>query len=98
MCIRDSTRAAGDRPRPLADVGLLLGSGGVFRHGPASLGEDVLTAVLADHGGGWTLPAAAAHGEDTAYVLFACGLLAGRHPDAARALAATVPAGVRTKG
>ncbi|MFW5469174.1 glutamate mutase L [Knoellia sp. CPCC 206435] len=84
------SRAAGDRPRPLADVGLLLGSGGVFRHGPAALGDEVLTAVLADHGGGWTLPATAAHGEDTAYVLFACGLLAGRHPLAARALAATL--------
>ena len=84
------TRAAGDRPRPLADVGLLLGSGGVFRHGPAALGDTVLTAVLSDHGGGWTLPAAAAHGEDTAYVLFACGLLAERHPGAALALARSI--------
>ncbi|KGN40191.1 glutamate mutase L [Knoellia aerolata] len=84
------TRAAGDRPRPLADVGLLLGSGGVFRHGPPALGDEVLTAVLSDHGGGWTLPAEAAHGEDTAYVLFACGLLADRHPAAARALAGTL--------
>ena len=83
-------RVVGDRPRPLADVGLVLGSGGVFRHGPAALGADVLSAVTADHAGGWTVPAAAAHGVDTAYVLFACGLLAGTHAEAARALALTV--------
>lgn len=83
-------RVVGDRPRPLADVGLVLGSGGVFRHGPPDLAPGVLTAVAGDHAGGWTVPAAAAHGVDTAYVLFACGLLADRHPGAARALALSV--------
>lgn len=83
-------RVVGDRPRPLADVGLVLGSGGVFRHGPADLVSGVLSAVGSDHAGGWTVPAAAAHGVDTAYVLFACGLLAAEHPGAARALALSV--------
>lgn len=87
-------RAAGERPRPLADVGLVLGSGGVLRHGPASLQEIVLGAVAGDHGGGWTVPAAATRGVDTAYVLFACGLLAEAHPEAARALAATLARGL----
>ncbi|GGB82683.1 glutamate mutase [Knoellia flava TL1] len=83
-------RVVGDRPRPLADVGLVLGSGGVFRHGPADLAEGVLGAATSDHAGGWTVPAAAARGVDTAYVLFACGLLADAHPEAARALALTI--------
>ncbi|MFW5473936.1 glutamate mutase L [Knoellia sp. CPCC 206450] len=83
-------RVAGDRPRPLADVGLVLGSGGVFRHGPVALADGVLSAVTSDHAGGWTVPAAAARGVDTAYVLFACGLLADAHPEAARQLARTI--------
>lgn len=83
-------RVVGDRPRPLADVGLVLGSGGVLRHGPHGLAEDVLGAVVSDHAGGWTVPAAATQGVDTAYVLFACGLLAEGHPTAARVLAASI--------
>lgn len=83
-------RGAGDRPRPLADVGLVLGSGGVLRHGPMELSEGVLCAVTSDHAGGWTVPAAATTRVDTAYVLCACGLLADTHPEAARALAGSV--------
>ncbi|MFC7486401.1 glutamate mutase L [Knoellia sp. CPCC 206453] len=83
-------RVIGDRPRPLADVGLVLGSGGVLRHGPDGLADGVLRAVVNDHAGGWTVPAAATQGVDTAYVLFACGLLAEGHPVAARALAASI--------
>ncbi|KGN32832.1 glutamate mutase [Knoellia sinensis KCTC 19936] len=86
-------RVVGDRPRPLADVGLVLGSGGVFRHGPDGLAESALGAVGTDHAGGWTVPADATRGVDTAYVLFACGLLADTHPAAARALAETVARG-----
>lgn len=83
-------RVVGDRPRPLADVGLVLGSGGVLRHGPDALAGGVLGAVAGDHAGGWTVPAAATQGVDAAYVLFACGLLAAAHPQAARALASTL--------
>jgi len=83
-------RVVGDRPRPLADVGVVLGSGGVLRHGPGTLSGEVLGAVGNDHAGGWTVPAAATQVVDTAYVLFACGLLAQVHPRAARALALTI--------
>ena len=79
----------GDSPRPLTRVGLLVGSGGVLRHtGAAATG--VLEAVIADHGGGWKVPVAARTGVDTAYVLFAVGLLGDTHPDVAAALARTV--------
>lgn len=83
-------RVVGDRPRPLADVRLILGSGGVLRHGPDGVAGGVLRAVVSDHAGGWTVPAAATQGVDTAYVLFACGLLAEEHPAAARTLAASI--------
>lgn len=83
-------RVVGDRARPLADVRLVLGSGGVLRHGPDGLADGVLGAVVSDHAGGWTVPGAATQGVDTAYVLFACGLLSQEHPAAARALARTI--------
>src|SRR5690606_9199256 len=51
--------APGEAPRPLKDVALLLGSGGVLRHGEPEAADRVLAAVLADHGGGWRPPAAA---------------------------------------
>jgi uncharacterized protein (TIGR01319 family) len=75
-------------PRPLADVSVLVGSGGVLRHAPDGLGARVLAAALSDHGGGWRVPARARTVVDRTYVLFAVGLLAAEHPAAARALAA----------
>ena len=84
----------GDGPRPLARVGLLVGSGGVLRHtGAAATG--VLDAVLADHGGGWKVPVGARTGVDTAYVLFAAGLLADTHPEVAAALARSLDEAAR---
>jgi hypothetical protein len=47
----------------------------------------VLGAVLADHAGGWKVPRAARARVDTAYLLFAAGLLADREPDVARTVA-----------
>jgi len=72
--------------RPLRAVRLLVGSGGVLRHGDEALRRAVLEPVLADHGGGWIVPEQARIGVDERYVLFAAGLLAARHPHAARAL------------
>ena len=83
---------ASERPRPLAEVVLLGGSGGVLRHAPTAVGERVLARVAGDHGGGWRVPAAARTAVDTAYVLFAVGLLAEAHPAAAAALAAPLAA------
>ncbi|MGW1489658.1 glutamate mutase L, partial [Micromonospora parva] len=72
--------------RDLRDVRLLVGSGGVLRHAPADMSGQVLSAVLADHAGGWALPRAAAAVVDADYVLAAGGLLAEEHPAAAAAL------------
>jgi hypothetical protein len=77
---------AGAPARPLRDVQMLLGSGGVLRHGDDALRRAVLEPVLTDHGGGWIVPDRARIGVDERYVLFAAGLLAQRHPQAARAL------------
>jgi uncharacterized protein (TIGR01319 family) len=82
-----------EQPRPLTDVALLVGSGGVLRHAPEGLGERVLGRALADHGGGWRVPSDARAVVDRAYLLFAVGLLAERHGEAARALAERLGAG-----
>ena len=79
--------APGEAPRPLKEVRLLLGSGGVLRHAAPTDAGAVLGAVLADHGGGWTPPPAAEARVDTAYLLFAVGLLADDRPALADAVA-----------
>jgi uncharacterized protein (TIGR01319 family) len=84
-----------ERPRPLAEVGLVLGSGGVLRHAPPGVGAAVLGAVVGDHAGGWRVPRTPRVGVDTAYLLFAVGLLAERYPVAADALAARLDRTVR---
>jgi uncharacterized protein (TIGR01319 family) len=80
----------GAPPRPLGDVGLVLGSGGVLRHATAEEGLRVLAAVTGDHAGGWRVPRSARTGVDAAYLLFAVGLLAEDQPQIARALAGQV--------
>ena len=69
--------------RDLRDVRLVVGSGGVLRHGG---GAYVLDAVLSDTAGGWPAPTAARTVVDEQYVLAAAGLLAIDHRDAATAL------------
>jgi hypothetical protein len=69
--------------RDLRDVRLVVGSGGVLRHGG---GAEVLDAVLGDAAGGWAAPAAARRVIDTEYVLAAAGLLAGDQPAVAAGL------------
>ena len=69
--------------RDLRDVRLVVGSGGVLRHGG---GDAVLDAVLGDTAGGWAAPAHARRMIDTRYVLAAAGLLATDHPVAAAGL------------
>ena len=83
----------GAGPRPLADVQVVVGSGGVLRHATTAGRDAVLQAVVADHAGGWKVPRQAAVVTDTAYLLFAVGLLRDRHPEAARALARTILGG-----
>ncbi len=60
----------------------------MLRHAPGDVGTRVLARVTGDHGGGWRVPDAARTRVDTAYVLFAVGLLADGAPAAAAALAA----------
>jgi uncharacterized protein (TIGR01319 family) len=79
-----------ESPRPLANVMTLIGSGGVLRHTDEAGRAHVLGAVLADHAGGWKVPRAASATVDTAYLLFAVGLLADREPELARAVARRV--------
>ncbi|MFQ6171777.1 glutamate mutase L [Oryzobacter sp. R7] len=81
------------RPRPLADVVLVVGSGGVLRHAPDGVAGRVLSRVVTDHGGGWRVPEDPRLRVDAVYVLFAVGLLADAHPGAARALARTLVTG-----
>jgi uncharacterized protein (TIGR01319 family) len=69
--------------RDLRDVRLVVGSGGVLRHGG---GDTVLDAVLGDTAGGWAAPADARRMIDSEYVLAAAGLLREDHPAAAAGL------------
>ncbi|HET9658438.1 MAG TPA: glutamate mutase L, partial [Kineosporiaceae bacterium] len=62
---------------------------GVLRHGDAAARAAVLGPLLADHGGGWVVPAHARLAVDARYVLFAAGLLAPYAPAAAARLATT---------
>lgn len=78
--------APGESPRPLEDVGLVVGSGGVLRHAGARIRRRVLSHVLADHAGGWRVPDRALARVDVDYVLAAAGLLRRVAPDAARGL------------
>ena len=73
--------------RDLRDVRLVVGSGGVLRHGG---GRYVLDAVLGDTAGGWAAPARARTVIDREYVLAAAGLLAIEHRHAAAALVNTL--------
>lgn len=82
-----------ERPRPLAEVSVVLGSGGVLRHSPPEVSAAVLAAVTGDHGGGWRVPDRARVGVDSSYVLFVVGLLSQVHPSAARALAGSLARG-----
>ena len=63
--------------RDLRDIRLVVGSGGVLRHGGGAV---VLDAVLGDTAGGWMVPIGAKRVIDTEYVLAAAGLLADDHP------------------
>lgn len=62
--------------RPLTRVAHVLGSGGFLRHSPKAMQDSVMKAVTTDFGGGWKVPAQARTSVDSAYLLFAAGLLA----------------------
>ncbi|RJK98389.1 glutamate mutase L [Vallicoccus soli] len=72
--------------RDLWRVRLVVGSGGVLRHGDDALRRQVLAPATGDLAGGWRLPEGARTLVDARYVLAAAGLLAAEHPAAARGL------------
>jgi uncharacterized protein (TIGR01319 family) len=95
VAVRRHARPAdpGAGARPLSDVQVVVGSGGVLRHASDRGREKVLCAVADDHAGGWKVPRQAVLVTDAAYLLFAVGLLRAAHPAVARALARTVVGG-----
>ena len=72
--------------KDLREVDLLVGSGGVLRHGRPGVAARVFAGSVGDVAGGWQLPRTAEVTVDTDYVLAAVGLLAQPHPEAARRL------------
>ncbi|WP_372728685.1 glutamate mutase L [Nocardioides sp.] len=74
--------------KDLREVDLLVGSGGVLRHGrPGVAGRVLAGSTGEDLADGWQLPRRPDVVVDTDYVLAAAGLLVDRHPDAAYRLA-----------
>ncbi len=69
--------------KDLRDVDLLVGSGGVLRHGRPGVEDRVLAGSVGDVEGGWQLPVRPRVVVDREYVLAAAGLLVERHPQAA---------------
>ncbi len=79
--------------RPLARLAHVIGSGGVLRHSPKAIQDTVLRAVTSDFAGGWKVPTEARTAVDSAYLLFAAGLLAdadGHHAEVAGRVARRV--------
>jgi hypothetical protein len=72
--------------KDLREVDLLVGSGGVLRHGRPGVADRVFAGSLGHVEGGWQLPRRARVTVDEQYVLAAAGLLAAEHGDAARRL------------
>ena len=76
--------------KDLREVELLVGSGGVLRHGAAEEVQRVLGAATGVSSEGWQQPEHPRIGIDHDYVLAAVGLLNESHPGAAAALARTL--------
>jgi uncharacterized protein (TIGR01319 family) len=67
-------------------VGLVVLSGGVFRHADPAAVDDVVARLAADRGGAGSVLSGTPVVVDRRYVLAAAGLLASEHPDAAAGL------------
>ncbi len=73
----------------LREVDLVVGSGGVLRHGRDGVADRVLGPSVG-RDADWQLPERAQVVVDTHYVLAAAGLLAAEHPEAAHRLVASL--------
>ena len=80
VALRRHARGAG---KDLRQVAVVVGSGGVLRHGSPDVRRQVLSPATTDVSGGWSLPEAPRTVVDARYVLAAAGLLREEHPDAA---------------
>ena len=69
--------------KDLREVELVVGSGGVLRHGRPGVERRVLGDSVGEVEDGWQLPVRPRVAVDRDYVLAAAGLLVGRHPEAA---------------
>jgi uncharacterized protein (TIGR01319 family) len=78
--------------KDLREVDLLVGSGGVLRHGRDGVAERVFAGSVGRVEGGWQLPQRARVTVDVDYVLAAAGLLAAEHRKAAIRLVAPLAA------
>jgi uncharacterized protein (TIGR01319 family) len=76
--------------KDLREVDLLVGSGGVLRHGRPGVEQRVFGGSTGDVEGGWQLPVRPRLVVDRDYVLAAAGLLVARHPEAAYRLVRTL--------
>jgi uncharacterized protein (TIGR01319 family) len=77
-------------------AGLVVLSGGVFRHAEPTAVDRVIDRVAADAGGAGSVLSGTPVVVDRSYVLAAVGLLAAEHPEAATALARGLLAGAVT--
>src|SRR4051794_23775319 len=72
--------------KDLREVALLVGSGGVLRHGRPGVAARIFAGSVGEVEAGWQLPQRARVTVDQQYVLAAAGLLAHGHPETARRL------------
>jgi len=72
-------------------VGLVVLSGGVFRHADPAAVDGVVARLAADRGGAGPVVSGTDVVVDARYVLAAAGLLAGEHPEAAAGLLSSLP-------
>jgi len=87
LAVTVALRRHGRGGKDLREVALVVGSGGVLRHGSAQLRRQVLGPATRDLAGGWPVPEHARTVVDVDYVLAATGLLAADHPETAARLA-----------
>lgn len=88
LAVTVALRRHGRGGKDLREVRVVVGSGGVLRHGGVDVRRQVLSPVTADLAGGWPLPERAKVVVDDSYVLAAAGLLRTEHPVAAARLLA----------
>jgi uncharacterized protein (TIGR01319 family) len=86
LAVTVALRRHGRGGKDLREVALVVGSGGVLRHGTAERQGQVLRPATTDLAGGWPVPENARAVVDVDYVLAAAGLLADGHPETAARL------------